>query len=253
MALDQFEALAETFDWFHTFKGDIPFWIYQAKRGGGRVLEIGCGTGRTTWEIADAGFPVVGLDISQSMLKMAASKRPLHPHAATVIFKHADMRNFNLGIKFPLIIMPGRSFEHALTKAEQIKTLECCINHLNDAGHIIVFVLSVPHEDGLENIEQFTKNVLNPNTGNLCRYFIRKSYDWENQITTLWQRLEEITPDGDLLREWNCEPLQLRWSKAEDLEKLGQELNLTVVARFSDWLKRPYKEGDSCLIYIYRK
>ena len=253
MVQDRFDAFAETFDWIHTFKGDIPFWVQQAKRGGGRLLEIGCGTGRTTWEIADAGFPVVGLDISQAMLEMAESKRPFHPDAATVILKYADMRNFKLGIKFPVIIMPGRTFEYALTKDEQIQTLECCIEHLNNSGYIVIFVLGPPTKNLTERKEQFKKNVRNLNSGNVCRYFVRKSYDWPKQITVVWQRLEEIAPDGDILREWRIDPLQFRWSKVEELEKLGQELDLKVVARFSDWLRRPYMEGDNCLIYIYQK
>lgn len=37
----------------------------------GRILDIGCGAGRTTRELADRGFDVVGIDISEEMVTRA--------------------------------------------------------------------------------------------------------------------------------------------------------------------------------------
>ena len=253
MNRESFDLLAETYDWIHTFKGDIQFWIHHAKQGGGRVLELGCGTGRITWEVAGAGFPVVALDISPGMLKLADAKRALYPDAASVIFKCEDMRKFKLGIKFPVIIMPGRSFEHILTTDDQIETLKNCVDHLNDQGKIIIFVFGPPPDDADEKSEEFHGNIINPDSGNLCRYSTRQSIDRERQIITVRQRLEELSANGDIYREWIYAPIQYRWSTAEELEKLGHALNLKIVGRYSDWLKKPYKKGDRYLIYIYQK
>ena len=46
--------------------GDVPFYEDLARRTGGPVLELGCGTGRVVWPLAEAGLHVVGLDISAS-------------------------------------------------------------------------------------------------------------------------------------------------------------------------------------------
>jgi len=43
---------------------------------GGRVLDVGCGAGRTSTVLAAAGFDVVGLDISRPMLGLAAAEDP---------------------------------------------------------------------------------------------------------------------------------------------------------------------------------
>lgn len=50
---------------------DVPFWRNLAVHAGGRVLELGCGTGRISLPIAHAGVPIVGIDRSGPMLARA--------------------------------------------------------------------------------------------------------------------------------------------------------------------------------------
>ncbi len=42
--------------------GDIAFYLDYARRFGGPILELGVGTGRVAWALAEAGYEVVGLD-----------------------------------------------------------------------------------------------------------------------------------------------------------------------------------------------
>jgi len=39
---------------------DIPFYMEEARRSGGPVLELACGTGRLTIPIAQSGVEIVG-------------------------------------------------------------------------------------------------------------------------------------------------------------------------------------------------
>jgi ubiquinone/menaquinone biosynthesis C-methylase UbiE len=54
---------------------DILFYRNAARKYGDPVLELGCGTGRVTLAIAEAGYRIVGLDISKKMLERAMAKR----------------------------------------------------------------------------------------------------------------------------------------------------------------------------------
>src|SRR5262245_18643162 len=82
---------------------DVPFWTRVASEANGRVLELGCGTGRVTLPIARAGIPIVGVDRSAPMLqravrRAAALKRARErrripdPRSLIPTFARADIR-----------------------------------------------------------------------------------------------------------------------------------------------------------------
>lgn len=86
---------------------DVPFWRRLAIGRGGRVLELGCGTGRVLVPIARAGVSIVGIDRSAPMLTRARSRlrRLQRTVAATLI--RGDIRALPFGAAaFDLIIAP---------------------------------------------------------------------------------------------------------------------------------------------------
>ncbi|MBE3132115.1 MAG: class I SAM-dependent methyltransferase, partial [Acidobacteria bacterium] len=52
-------------------RADVPFWTRLARRAGGPVLELGCGTGRVLMPVAATGVRLVGVDLSAPMLARA--------------------------------------------------------------------------------------------------------------------------------------------------------------------------------------
>ena len=54
--MEEFDRLdASLYDAYATgVEGDVPFYVEEARRAGSPVLEIGCGTGRITFPIAQA-------------------------------------------------------------------------------------------------------------------------------------------------------------------------------------------------------
>jgi ubiquinone/menaquinone biosynthesis C-methylase UbiE len=77
---DKTPAAAARYDALHvTQTEDTAFYVEEARNHGSPVLEIGCGTGRVTLAIAEAGVRVVGIDSSAHMLQVAASKRSRVP------------------------------------------------------------------------------------------------------------------------------------------------------------------------------
>ncbi|MGE0087180.1 MAG: class I SAM-dependent methyltransferase [Desulfococcaceae bacterium] len=68
-----------------------------------RILDIGCGTGRHSIELARRGYTVIGIDLSESQLKRAkekASEKNLQ-----IVFQKYDARNLPFMNEFNLIIM----------------------------------------------------------------------------------------------------------------------------------------------------
>lgn len=68
---------ARFYDWENARtmgRRDVRFWQDFARREGGPLLELGCGTGRILVPVARTGAPVVGVDRSEPMLARARER-----------------------------------------------------------------------------------------------------------------------------------------------------------------------------------
>jgi SAM-dependent methyltransferase len=69
------------------------------------ILDVGCGTGGHAIKLAQRGYGVTGVDLSQSMLDQANSKSNSLPAENRPLFQHGDARNFDTGKIHHLAIM----------------------------------------------------------------------------------------------------------------------------------------------------
>lgn len=117
---------------------DLPFWIVQAERYGGPILELACGTGRICIPLAKQGFEVAGMDHSAAMLNEARAKASAA--GVSVEWIQSDMRDFDLGRGFSLILLPANALCHLLN----LESFEGCMSavqrHLQPDGRFIVDV-----------------------------------------------------------------------------------------------------------------
>jgi len=73
------------------------------------LLELGCGTGIITLELARRGFRIVGIDHDQDMLAIAKNKlgKTEKDIQTRVQFLCADMKNFTVNKQFVACAPPG--------------------------------------------------------------------------------------------------------------------------------------------------
>jgi SAM-dependent methyltransferase len=119
---------------------DVAFYVNAVKKYGDPVLELGCGTGRITLPIAEAGYRIVGLDLSERMLERAVEKRAALRREARerAHLVRGDMTKFELEEKFRSIVVPFRPFQHLLESEQQMACLNCVKQHLVPNGSLIV-------------------------------------------------------------------------------------------------------------------
>lgn len=127
---------------------DVAFYRDAAREYGDPILELGCGTGRITMALADAGKRITGLDLSERMLERAVQKRAsLRVEARErVHLVQGDMARFDLPDKFRLIIIPFRPFQHLLEVQRQMECLACVRKHLAPGGRLILDVFQTDAE-----------------------------------------------------------------------------------------------------------
>lgn len=178
---DSYENRAEFYDHFYEkYQEDIPFYIQTAKKARGKVLEVGCGTGRIFLELLKAGIDVQGFDLSEPMLDMLEKK------AAALNLKpkiqKADMRNFEIKQKFDLIIIPFRAFLYNLKIEDQLQTLKCCRRHLAADGELILNFFFPSPQILVNNYGKDIRNRLNI-AGNYMDYITNSHFVDEPEQT----------------------------------------------------------------------
>src|SRR5258705_12249488 len=107
--------IADYYDESPVVKGrvqDVAFYRDAAREFGDPVLELGCGTGRITMALAEAGKRITGLDLSERMLERAVKKRAALRGGARERghLVQGKMAGVCLRAELPLIIIRSRAF-----------------------------------------------------------------------------------------------------------------------------------------------
>ena len=120
----------ELYDNKHSFVWKLASSVVEllAPRPGERILDVGCGTGQLTAQIAESGAEVVGLDNSPAMIEEA---RRLHPQ---VQFQLGDAHEF--GVPEPLDAVFSNAALHWITEPENV--VDCISRALKHDGRLAV-------------------------------------------------------------------------------------------------------------------
>jgi SAM-dependent methyltransferase len=112
------------------YREDLPLWRALAADAGGPVLDVGAGTGRVALDLAARGVPVVALDADPLLLATLAHRAAGLP-VTTVA---ADARDFALGRRFPLVIVPMQTLQLLPGAGGRRAFLRCARAHLRPGG-----------------------------------------------------------------------------------------------------------------------
>ena len=114
------------------------FYLDEAIRSGGAILELACGTGRLLIPMARAGLAVSGVDIVRPMLDCARAKADAAGVALDLV--HADMRGVHLERRFAMILIAFNSMLHLATVDDFRALLASVRRHLTPDG---VFIFDI--------------------------------------------------------------------------------------------------------------
>ncbi len=146
----------ELYDWEFDIlcveqKEDVKFYMELAEEQGDKILEIGCGTGRITLPLLEAGYMVTAVDSASNFLEKI-KKKTRENHKVRLI--NSDMRDLNLNEKFSLIIFSYSTFQYLLTKQEQESVLNNIRQMLSSSGKL-VFDISPFTASGTDQLEYY--------------------------------------------------------------------------------------------------
>lgn len=161
-------------------KYDLDFYLWAAREFGDPILDLGCGTGRVSLNLAKFGFDVTGLDLSPQLLLEAQSKAL--KNGLKVKFVCGNMSEFSLSKKFPLIITTGFAIAHLYSPDQLYNHFLCIKRHLTTEGIYIFSHLNPNINKILKENEIYRGEYDDPKRGEHFTIYNRKKYDTVTQI-----------------------------------------------------------------------
>jgi SAM-dependent methyltransferase len=232
---------------------DATFYLHAASPFAGPILELGCGTGRITMPLAQAGRRVTGMDISKKMLERAEQKRAdLSAEARErVRLVLGDMTRFDLRERFPLIIIPFRPFQHLMTVDEQLQCLACVLRHLAPGGRLILdfFQTDAARMHDPVFLEEHFVAEYEIAGGRTVRLTERiAAYHRAEQRNDVEMAFEVATPDG--IPQRKVFAFTFRYFFRYEVEHLLARSGFRVVELFGDFDGSPLKDDSPEMIFV---
>jgi SAM-dependent methyltransferase len=113
---------------------------------GCKVLDVCCGSGRHSIELAKRGFDVTGFDLSNYLIGQANKmKKSLKERNLKLKFLIKDMRNFNFKKSFDIVINIFSSFGYFEYDTENFKVFENVNSSLKKNGYFVFDFLNESH------------------------------------------------------------------------------------------------------------
>lgn len=220
-------------------RGDIAFYRALAAESTGPILDVGTGTGRVAWALAEAGHAVVGVDLSADMLVRAAAKGSAlsPPVRARVRFVQQDMAQLDVGRRFGLVLVPHRTLNHLTDAAAQRAALVAMRRHLDSDGRLVLH-LYAPTAADLAADPGTPPQVFQTRdsaTGDLVRWsVVARRSDLQAQTVATTVRFTVLATDGTL-RTDGRETVTVRWATPQEMRWLFELCGLTVEALHGDF------------------
>ncbi len=137
-----YDRVAHLYDTYVQWEYDIPFFLKEAKKAQGPVLELTAGTGRVSLPLLRAGIDLTCVDSSAAMLEVFREK--LRAENLSVELIPADMCRLSLGRQFALIFIPFHSFAEIPDTLEARQALQAIRDHLSPTGRFICTLHNPP-------------------------------------------------------------------------------------------------------------
>lgn len=144
--MEAYTSFARVYD---MFMDNVPYevwgrYIVEKLRANGidsgYVVDLGCGTGKLTTLLADAGYDMIGIDNSFDMLDMALERED-----DRILYLMQDMREFEPGEKVSAVVSACDSINYIL-EPEDLQAVFFCVSESLKEGGIFIFDINTPYK-----------------------------------------------------------------------------------------------------------
>lgn len=246
-----YERVARLYDSYVQTDMDVPFFLREAKKAVGAVLELTAGTGRVSIPLLRAGIDLTCVDSSPAMLDVLRDKLRTEDLSAEVI--QADLCELSLNRRFDLIFVPFHSFAEITDPAQQRQALSRIHDHLSDEGRFICTLHNPPVRLQSVNGRRRELGNLPLPDGNMLALSSLENYDPVSKSVTGTQFYDIRRWDGSLLTSMTVD-LHFCLHSHYDFQSLAEAAGFVPVHLYGDYSYGPFEPQTSpFMIWVLRK
>ena len=206
------------------------------------VLDLGCGTGKMTLELASRGYDMTGIDYSPEMLDIARDEAEKGGH--DILWLCQDMREFELYGTVDAAVCCLDCINHLECEEDLDKCFDLVHNYLIPDG---IFIFDINGRFKFENVYADNTYAMEED-GGMCVW--ENYYDSDSKICDFYITLFKECSDGRYERY--DETQSERMYTLEEIKYALKKNNLEFINAFGDFVFTP--GNDECeRIYIVAK
>ena len=244
MPINQYDAVADLYDIYVPATFDIPFFLEEAQKVSGEILELMAGTGRVSLPLLEAGARLACVDNSADMLAVLAKKLAAKMLSADLYCQ--DVCRLDLPRQFASVIIPFHSFAHIVSVEDQKEAFRRIHRHLLPGGSFICTlgnpaVRRVP-VDG--RLRLFRKYSLSDGQGALLLWLSESFSPTDDHVVETLEFFEEYAVDGTM-RSKRLMELHFRLTSRTEFENLARSAGFAISAFYGDYTRAEFQADTS--------
>jgi SAM-dependent methyltransferase len=207
---------------------------------GNRVLDLCCGQGRHSVELARRGYTVTGYDLSEYLLKLA--RQAAEEAGVTVSFQHGDMRELSWEEEFDAVINMFTAFGYFESEDDNAKVLCEVRKALQPGGRLL---LDIPNRDYyLKLIPDGRKTWYEHEN-----HYILDEHTWDYERGRLRLNRIVLAPDGSRLQTGH----DLREYTHSEIIELLEQAGLRHEHTYCDYQLSEFTPEEKRMLVVARK
>jgi SAM-dependent methyltransferase len=208
--------------WAQKTASEVDRLITMLEPGGDeRILDLACGTGRHTLELARRGFAVVGIELLEANVEVA--RRDAEEQGQDVEFVQADLRELDLHDEFDIVLsLNDGAIGYFESEAENLRTFEVIAGALRSSGRHLLQIANVLHAERFMPMKGWIEGA-----GALELV----DHHW-NAHTRCWEGTTASIPVGEVFGGIELIPFRKRLYSVEELTGIYASLEMALTNVF---------------------